>query len=176
MLRTKVSSDIADLQALHARVGWTPGAEHVRPDPSTRAQKEMLIANLGRMWASQADWVHHTFFGARATRGADGRRVAERAAPTIATLAEQPFPYKLPEGTRHMVLWCSSARDAWSDEAITAAIARAVDERDGGEFVWCAMHTLPARKCAHCRAILRRATPRHSRRYEQQLSVGGTVD
>ena len=135
-LRSCVSSDINALQSLHERVGWTPSATQIRPDPATRAQKEMLIANLGRMWSTQTDWVHHTFFGARATRGADGKRVAERAAAGTAVLAEQPFPYALPEGTRHMVLWCAGSPDAWSEASITSAIARNVDAAEGGEFIW----------------------------------------
>ena len=135
-LRTCVSSDVNALQSLHERVGWTPSATQIRPDPATRAQKEMLIANLGRMWSTQTDWVHHTFFGARATRGADGKRVAERAAAGTAVLAEQPFPYALPEGTRHMVLWCAGSPDAWSEASITSAIARNVDAAEGGEFIW----------------------------------------
>ena len=94
-LRSCVSSDINALQSLHERVGWTPSATQIRPDPATRAQKEMLIANLGRMWSTQTDWVHHTFFGARATRGADGKRVAERAAAGLSLIhiSEPTRPY-----------------------------------------------------------------------------------
>ena len=72
---------------------------------------------------------------ARRRRPALGRAArAHRAA----SLVPQPFPYDLPVGTEHMVLWCPAPEHYWSEAAITAAIARGVEARwGGGDFVWC---------------------------------------
>ena len=80
MLRCWVSSDLDDLQKLHEETGWVPGRENVRPTPVVRAQKEMMMTNMGAMWASQADWVCQQVFGSKATRRPDGLKVAERPA------------------------------------------------------------------------------------------------
>ena len=73
-------------------------------------------------------------FGAR-RRAAPTASASPSAAAGTAVLAEQPFPYVLPEGTRHMVLWCAGSPDAWSEASITSAIARNVDEREGASHL-----------------------------------------
>ena len=135
-LRSKVPSDLASLQKLHERTGWTPGAAHVRPDPATRAQKELLIANLEQMWACHADWVFSQIFGTATRRDASGRRTAERPAHGCMVFAPQPFPYAVPEGVQHYVLWCAAPRREVSDRDITERISREVEAHGGGDFVW----------------------------------------
>jgi hypothetical protein len=139
MLRCAVSSTLEDLQWLHEATGWTPSAEQIRPNPTVRAQKELMLANLERMWVTLADVLCHQVFGMATTRGADGRRSAARPAHTEPPrLVPQPFPYDLTVGTEHMVLWCPAPEHYWSEAAITAAIARGVEARwGGGDFVWC---------------------------------------
>lgn len=138
MLRCAVSSSLEDLQRLHEATGWTPSAEQIRPRPTVRAQKELMLTNLEQMWVTLADVVCYKVFGMATTRAADGRRAAMRPAPTEPMrLVLQPYPYDLPAGTEHMVLWCPAPELHWSETAITAAIARGVDARwGGGEFVW----------------------------------------
>ena len=68
LLRTRVSSDLHDLQRLHEATGWTPSADQIRPTAAVRAQKELLLSNLGAMWASPMDWVFHHVFGSPTTR------------------------------------------------------------------------------------------------------------
>ena len=166
-MRCQVSPDETSLQQLHDQTGWTPGAEHIRPDAASRAQKELLFSNLDTMWASPGDWVRtaarqrqspalaldapppaaqvmHQVFSSPTQRRADGRRcVIEAPPPGRFALRPQPFPYLLPVGTQHLVLWSSSPRAATSADAITAAIADALDAEHGGgrsggggDFVW----------------------------------------
>ena len=138
----RISSDLDALDALHARTGWTPGADHIRPTAVMRAQKELAIANIQSMWASNADWVYHHVFGMAAARSADGRRVSARPEVRRLVLATQPFPYELPSGTRHAVLWMhspaaeSASRAGWMDDHLTAAIGAALARYGGGDFGW----------------------------------------
>ena len=135
-LRCRVSSSVEELQLLHEVYAWVPGAEHIRPTPEVRAQKETFLLNLDSMWASQIDFVHHHIFGAPATRRPDGRRASARPTAGASVFKPNHFPYQLPAGTEHHVLWMASPPGEWSDELITATIATAVDEQGGGEFVW----------------------------------------
>ena len=135
VLRCKVDSDVQMMQMLHEVYRWVPGAEQVRPTPAVRAQKELLIANMETMWVTPAAWVFHQIFGMRTTRIA-GKRTAERPSPGRTVFAVNPFPYQVPDGTLHWVLWMASPVAEWPDERITAEIAREVDERGGGDFVW----------------------------------------
>lgn len=133
--RGRMPCDADAMQSLHEHTGWTPGAAHVRPDASMLVQKEVFCANLAQQWASPADWVFHTVFGMEAARQG-GLRTAARPPPGLVRLVPQQFPYSLPAGTVHLVLWCSSPHADMTDEAITAAIASAVDTQGGGAFVW----------------------------------------
>jgi len=134
-LRSRIPCQVQEMQKLHEATGWTPGAEHVRPNPQTLAQKEFFLQNLARMWATPADWVFCNVFDMPVCVG-PGLRTAKRPAGGLTKLMPQPFPYSLPDDVLHFVLWCSSARTEWSTDAITASIAREVDQQGGGEFVW----------------------------------------
>lgn len=135
-LRCRISSDVEELALLHEVYGWVPGAEHVRPTPEVRAQKELLLANLGSMWLSPAHWVYHHVFGSSTTRGADGKRSAALPLACSTVFARNPFPYAVPPGTEHWVFWMASAEAEWPEARITAAVHEAVEARGGGSFVW----------------------------------------
>jgi len=137
--RERMCAAPAAMELLHQETGWTPNPQHVRPTEVVRAQKEYALESITASWQSMADWVCHDVFDTTIHRAADGRRVADRPAAGSAVLAHQPFPYMLPNGTQHMVLWMAETQctPAWTDERITASIANAVDSSGGGgEFVW----------------------------------------
>lgn len=136
--RERMAAAPTAMELLYQETGWTPNPHHVRPTEAVQAQKEYALASVAASWQSMADWVCHDVFGTATRRAPDGRRVADRPAAGSAVLAHQPFPYKLPDGTRHMVLWMAEAQcaTAWTDERITSSIANAVDSSGGGEFVW----------------------------------------
>ena len=135
-LACRISADVDQLEDLHAVYGWIPGSAQVRPTATVRAQKELLLANLGSMWASPADWVFHHVFKSPTTRGSGGRRSATRPAEGSTAFTPNPFPYQVPKGTVHYVFWMASPEAEWPEERITSAIASAVAARGGGSFVW----------------------------------------
>ena len=134
-LRCRVDSSVDVLQALHEIRSWVPGADQVRPTAAVRAQKELLLANIETMWTSPADWVFHQIFGCQTTRE-KGKRTAARPPPGTTVFAWNPFPYQVADGTMHWVLWMASPVGEWPDDKITSEIAKEVDERGGGEFIW----------------------------------------
>ena len=136
--RSRVSSDLDDLQLLHEATGWTPSLP-LRPSPSMHAQKDFILSNIRQMWRTDADWVSHQIFGVRRPPRASGQKLsAERPKAGLGVLADQPFPYQgIPAGTKHMVFWMATAGEDWTDEKINNGIANAIDDgRGGGEFVW----------------------------------------
>jgi hypothetical protein len=136
--RERMSTTPDAMKQLHQASGWTPDPQHVRPTEAVHAQKQFALASIAASWQSVADWVCNEIFGTSTHRAHDGRRVAERPVAGRAVLAPQPFPYELPVGTWHLVLWMAESQGAraWTDEQITASIAAAVDKCGGGEFVW----------------------------------------
>lgn len=135
-LRCAVPSAVGFLDRLHNAVRWTPNSRQIRPTPEIRAHKDLLLCNLQRMWASPADWVYQNVFGSASRRRTDGRREASPPERGTCVLQEQPFPYDVPAGTRHMVFWCACRPGEMSHQAVTAALSQEVDALGGGEFIF----------------------------------------
>lgn len=135
-LHGRVDSDLENLQLLHEVYGWPPGGAHVRPSPTVRAQKDILLRNLSSMWASSADWVFHHVFAMPTKRGADGKRTAKHPAPGETVFARNPFPYDVPRATEHWVFWMASNEAEWPDERIDAGLSAAIAARGGGQYIW----------------------------------------
>lgn len=117
MLRRRVSADPAVLDALHASYPWIPDSASVRPSLETCASKDAYLS-------SHPSIVTEIL----------GETLSSSAAPFVFRLLDQPFPYQVPRGTVHLVAWFSSG--IWSDAALTGAIAQAIDQRGGGDFVY----------------------------------------
>ena len=134
-LRCRVSSEVEELQLLHEVYGWVPGRANVRPKPDVRAQKELLLANLDKMWATPADWVFHHVFAAATTRGPDGKRaVTARPDDGRTIFKPNPFPYDVPAGTEHWVFWMASPEGDWPEQRIQDGLGEAVDALGGGDY------------------------------------------
>ena len=106
-LRGHVSSDIACLQSLHEVHGWTPSSESIRPSPETMAKKALLLERLKRFYRSPVDYIFEEIFGLESDMDDAGRLFvpALKADADLRVLAPQGFPYDLPEGTNHSVMW-----------------------------------------------------------------------
>ena len=132
-LACHVSSDAEELQLLHEVYGWVPGRGNVRPTPAVRAQKELLLSNLGSMWVSSIDWVFHHVFGSPTTRE-KGKRRAERPQAGRTVFKPNPYPYDVPDETIHWVFWMASPAAEWPEARITAGIKEAIAALGGGDF------------------------------------------
>jgi hypothetical protein len=119
-----VSSDRDELERLNQQTGWTPGREATRPPPEDVAHKATLFDNVVRRYDTVRSYVLHRIFRLSASsrgsfsssllfvsdetlreaqRTAAEREAGARRRKTV--FCENLFPYDLPEGTRHCVLW-----------------------------------------------------------------------
>eukprot|EP01105_Mastigella_eilhardi_P019596 TRINITY_DN4629_c0_g1_i1.p1 TRINITY_DN4629_c0_g1~~TRINITY_DN4629_c0_g1_i1.p1 ORF type:complete len:191 (+),score=48.54 TRINITY_DN4629_c0_g1_i1:7-579(+) len=109
--------DPDDLAKLHAVHPWIPGAEHIRPAPQTKFTKLLYMRDVLGTHLSQADHVLEIVLGLSPCISAlDGRHFFPRDPATGSLLlppgaaqakAFEPnaFPYLLPPGTHHSVMW-----------------------------------------------------------------------
>merc|ERR1711879_986893 len=100
--------------------------------------KEFMLANILRSWTSLSSYIRYDVFGAEAKRNQKGGKRSADVLPDGAkpTLQEQKFPYQLPEGTRHYVLWLPGGLEKWPDDSITKALLEDVAKLGGKDFVW----------------------------------------
>ncbi len=158
-LRCKVSSDRDELERLHRERGWTPGREAIRPSPESIADKAILLSNVVRHYDTVRTYVLHRIFRLSASsvgsfsssllvvtdetlnsaqRSRSERESGSRARKSV--FCDNLFPYLLPPGTRHCVLWVLLDSDEsdetlhMGDDEITELVSRQVGEEK--EFVW----------------------------------------
>lgn len=109
-LNCEISSDLRALQRLHEEFSWIPSAGMVRCSSELQAQKERHVEVTLRKYHTMADQVLYEVFGCPTATHDDGRLVAviSDSMRDRKRIARHPFPYKLPLGTRHYIMWCVS--------------------------------------------------------------------
>merc|ERR1719152_514162 len=98
------------------------------------------MERIDAFYVSLSDYILESIFDAPTTLTPSGKLEADASKalerPHRCVLAPNKYPYMLPDGTQHSVLWYLLPADAPrpSDDEITKDIAEALP--CGGEFVW----------------------------------------
>lgn len=61
-IRSKISSNIEDLDLLHQIYSWIPNNESIRPNPDILAKKRLKCQEILAIWESFKDYILHTVF------------------------------------------------------------------------------------------------------------------
>ena len=141
--RDRISSNVDYLQALHDEYAWIPGKRHIRPSVSVITAKKAWWDEIEQRYATVEDAVLLTVFGYAAAVGGAvaaapslGPACAVAAAPSIRLCVQRTlsgslpdsrkvfrpnqFPYELPAGTQHGVMWYARSRRAEEGEGASA--------------------------------------------------------
>lgn len=139
-LNCKVSSDAEELQKLHEKYPWVPGKENIRPAPENKERKHEYLETVCAQYASEGDYVLQTVFGIAPEKGPDGKYFVPRdKLRKMSVFDRNLFPYMLPQGTRHFIMWYTFGPDGLPEEQVTKDIAAALAIRvkhATPEFVW----------------------------------------
>jgi hypothetical protein len=166
MIREKISSNIDVMQELHVKYGWIPGRENIRPHTETIEKKTNYIENMLKRYETIQDMFLHSVFGLKTETKGDWLQskmfvsqqeidVARQKALTNGKKHEfrfipNRFPYQLPVGTNHYVIWFlldgnekidAASHSNLSDNEINACIEQAIGQLLGANntrfsFVW----------------------------------------
>ena len=151
-LRRKINSDLHALDLLAAVHGWTPSSINIRPCEDVLSKKKHLLEQVDNFYESFKDYIHDVIFQVQMTVNENGKlkSIARPGQSSMVCLSPNLFPYQLPEGTSHYVLWYSDAfgeSEIPSDSQITVDIvqqlkhvftvtADSVGKVEVPEFVW----------------------------------------
>ena len=114
---------------MHKELGWTPSRDHIRPSPEVIAQKALSLEQLQAEYEDEHDFILVDVFGFEATVSESGRKVVDKTKLVNASLkvfTSNHFPYSLPEGTKHYVMWYSCPREETNDLQINKDIVAAL--------------------------------------------------
>eukprot|EP00697_Spironema_sp_BW2_P000817 gnl/Spiro4/11098_TR5885_c0_g1_i1.p2 gnl/Spiro4/11098_TR5885_c0_g1~~gnl/Spiro4/11098_TR5885_c0_g1_i1.p2 ORF type:complete len:207 (-),score=48.24 gnl/Spiro4/11098_TR5885_c0_g1_i1:102-686(-) len=130
----RISNDLDALERLNRRHPWMPGRDNVRPTPEVRAAKEKYLVEVATLYASEGDFILNTIFDLPLATDADGKLYVPLRAnlPRLRRFVNNLYPYVLPHGTVHSVMWYTYGPDGLSDEQISQDIAADLGAQLGG--------------------------------------------
>ena len=138
----KISSSLEDLNTLNAIYPWLPNAATIRPSPEVLLRKQCAMAEVMYEWHTVWDYILYTVFGAQQRINAFGKREVVPHS-FLKEWAFQPslFPYALPNGTNHYILWSvyKTYSDDIDDEEINGRIKNSLQgslSHSNFEFAW----------------------------------------
>lgn len=129
------------LDVLHAHFPWVPNRHMIRPTEHVLMQKHLFLDRISTLYASWADSIlDQVFMCPTMKRDGDCKLVARPgSSATRRQFERQRFPYALPEGTRHYVMWYMNTQGTPTEHEVSSHIQIDIRNRIGHsrfEFVW----------------------------------------
>ena len=161
-----VPSDKEQLQLLQNVVKWTPGRDNIRPTPRVKQHKGLFDENLRKMYDCTQSYIlielfdypcdfvpeHAGMLRVHVPR-AEREQLVHRSAWEV-----QGFPYDLPQGTHHGVMWYTwSPADGLAVDTIDADVRAALRKQMGHArflFVWYENPKMTVPEVYHARRLL----------------------
>jgi hypothetical protein len=107
LLHCKISSDVVDLNELHKERWWIPNENMIRPHKDILDSKREFSRNVLEKWASFRDFILDTHFRYRVNKYNNLLIADDRDKKEEWNFRAALFPYNLPVGVNHYVLWNS---------------------------------------------------------------------
>jgi len=141
LLRKKISSNISDLNELNKLHWWIPNEFMIRPRLEVIKQKEEFSAYVLSKWMSFRDFILNSYFGYKTSLEYGHHFVNNKVTVSEWMFVKSLFPYDLPAGVHHYILWnslynCSAEFD---EEIINKIIKDSLESKlnsDVFDFVW----------------------------------------
>jgi hypothetical protein len=107
MIRSKISSNIQDLNNLHKTHSWIPDETMIRPTAAILENKRQFSQYVLANWMSFRDFILDTHFKYRIDIEDSHKYVVDEVKKSEWNFGKSLFPYDLPNGVNHYVLWNS---------------------------------------------------------------------
>tara|TARA_B110000977_G_C11082482_1_gene493370 strand:+ start:3861 stop:4352 length:492 start_codon:yes stop_codon:yes gene_type:complete len=107
-MNCKISPNIDNLIKLHSEYKWIPGKNNIRPSDKNLQKKKNLICIVNKFYESILDYIYDSMFSFPINFNSDGKLKASIIVPQINVFKKNDFPYLLPNGTNHYIMWYTS--------------------------------------------------------------------
>ena len=139
-LNCKIDSDIQVLDELNKTFKWIPSSENIRPIQEVIEKKESDYSFFDNFYSSITDQILIRYFKFPSRINRKNNKMESKISLQSVRekfFLENEYPYNLPEGTNHYVMWYTY--DNISDIEITSDILDSLKnilKHDNFEFVW----------------------------------------
>lgn len=133
-LRTRIPSDLDELDKLNAQHSWIPGRTQIRPSQEQITEKSYHVQYIRQNFSSEVDFILKTTLGFPSKRVNGLHFVEKEGLEKKKAFAENKFPYQT-QG-KHYVMWYTYKPD---EEQITKDIEEALRDiagNDNFQFAW----------------------------------------
>jgi len=140
MIRNRISSDPEDLNELNKVYPWIPNERMIRPIPEILTEKYYKTQRILGRWNSLSDYILDVDFH-YPVKEENGKYKALPPKVSEWAFTRAEFPYALPEGTTHSILWNSThtMNDDFDDSRINELIEFILKDKtgiDSYDFAW----------------------------------------
>jgi hypothetical protein len=141
ILRSKISSNIQDLNELHKKYYWIPDENMIRPTPKILEDKREFSNYVLHNWMSFKDFILDTHFKFPIDIEDGHIYVLDITNKNEWHFTKSLFPYNLPENVNHYVLWnsFSDCFHSFEDSIINNIIKHTIEsmiDTDKFDFAW----------------------------------------
>lgn len=106
----QISSNIDELNKLHATHAWLPNEDMIRPNNDDLFIKRNVMREIRDDWIDVYHYILHTVFNLEYARIAKKKFVPDLSNAPEWIFQESLFRYNLPQETNHYVLWFSKCK------------------------------------------------------------------
>eukprot|EP00040_Diaphanoeca_grandis_P021410 m.114058 g.114058 ORF g.114058 m.114058 type:complete len:223 (+) comp28324_c0_seq2:228-896(+) len=139
-LNCEIPSDLDSLDMLMEKFGFLPGRCNCRPNPTVLELKHKYLEEVVKFYDCVGDRVLEEIFKCPVQLDAESRFVASLPPDCRRNFSAHKFPYELPEGVQHYVMWYTQEGKTLTAKKITEHIrmdiADITKKRDGFKFGW----------------------------------------
>lgn len=141
LLRSKISSNIQDLNELHKTYSWIPDETMIRPTPKVIEDKNHFSNYVLHNWMSFKDFILDTHFKCPVDIEDGQLYVVNEVTKSEWNFTKSLFPYNLPDNVNHYILW-NSMFDffyEFEDSVVNTIIKDTIEsmlETDQFDFAW----------------------------------------
>jgi hypothetical protein len=141
MIRSKISSEIQDLNDLHKIYFWIPNENMIRPNQKVLENKREFNNYVLHNWMSFKDFILDTHFHFPVDIEDGHLYVIDTTKKMEWHFTKSLFPYDLPENVNHYVLWnsFSDCFHVFDDSKINNIIKETLESMvgdDNFDFAW----------------------------------------
>ena len=138
LLNCKINPSHENLNLLNLRYSWIPNENNVSPSSETIQKKQNDFLFFDLVYESIKDFVYIKYFNYDSYLSKNGKFKCNFKNITETVFLPNSYPYQVPEGTKHYVLWLSNYFDL-SDRFINKEIYKSLKnllKHNSFEFVW----------------------------------------